>query len=406
MNIFIFGANWFNRGDESAIRAMIDELRIIYPTCNMRININWYDISEFPYSDIPQVRSFNRPGGRNKLKLIPYYISLLSKGKFNFLKRTDNIALEEFVKTVRWADIVLYAPGGPMIGDYYEPKYLLDKLLLIKLIHTPYLFYAPSMGPFTKNRLLVKSVLKSASLICFREEISKRYFDELKLNKKAYITFDSALQNKIDMDTNQKILSQNTKLNNFLANHKQVVGITITDLKWHREYKNTNISQVIKEVFEKFIERITDDGTAILFIPQLFGKDCDRTYMNEFAVNNCYVLSDTYDCYFQQFLISKLFAVVGMRYHSNIFSAKMSIPFISISYEQKMEGFMRKAGLMEYCINVKDLNENILVEKFNILIKKYNTYKTDLEQKIKAFQSESHKTTELVMEFIQKNNIR
>ena len=77
MNIFIFCGNWNNRGDESAIRAMLDELRILYPHGNFRIHINCGGLSSFNYPDIHEVMNFNRPYGRNKLKLIPYYACLL-----------------------------------------------------------------------------------------------------------------------------------------------------------------------------------------------------------------------------------------------------------------------------------------------------------------------------------------
>ena len=38
MNLLIFSANWYNRGDESAIRAMIDEMRIVFPDCHIKIH--------------------------------------------------------------------------------------------------------------------------------------------------------------------------------------------------------------------------------------------------------------------------------------------------------------------------------------------------------------------------------
>ena len=40
MNILIFSGNWDNRGDESAIRAMIDEIIQIYPNVNIKILFN------------------------------------------------------------------------------------------------------------------------------------------------------------------------------------------------------------------------------------------------------------------------------------------------------------------------------------------------------------------------------
>lgn len=64
-----------------------------------------------------------------------------------------------------------------------------------------------------------------------------------------------------------------------------------------------------------------------------------------FDEDNYFVIcsdDEKYDTYFQQYVIGCMYAVIGMRYHSNIFSAKMGTPFISISYEQKMQGFMKK----------------------------------------------------------------
>ena len=46
MNIFVFGANWYNRGDESAVRAMLDEIKDRYPECNIKIHFN-QNINDF-----------------------------------------------------------------------------------------------------------------------------------------------------------------------------------------------------------------------------------------------------------------------------------------------------------------------------------------------------------------------
>lgn len=124
--------------------------------------------------------------------------------------------------------------------------------------------------------------------------------------------------------------------------------------------------------------------------------------MKSFAIQNCYVMSDKYDCYFQQFIISKIKAVVGMRYHSNIFSAKMGTPFVSVSYEQKMQGFMKKAGLLEYCLPISELSANSLSNKFEGMMSNYDEYKSLLAIKKAEFKKESSKTTELVCQILNK----
>ena len=140
----------------------------------------------------------------------------------------------------------------------------------------------------------------------------------------------------------------------------------------------------------------------MLFIPQLFDGANDYEYMKSFACNNCYVMSDKLDCSFQQYIIGRIKAVVGMRYHSNIFSAKRGTPFVSVSYEQKMQGFMKKAGLLEHCLPISELSAGNLCDKFQNMMDNYNEYKNILAVKKNEFKRESSRTTELVCQLLNK----
>jgi Uncharacterized conserved protein len=111
---------------------------------------------------------------------------------------------------------------------------------------------------------------------------------------------------------------------------------------------------------------------------------------------------ERYDTYFQQYVISRLYAVIGMRYHSNIFSAKMGTPFISVSYEQKMQGFMEKMKLSDYCIVLGDLNEQKLIEKFRLLEDHYDEYKQYLVDIHNDMKAESYKTTEILSDVMKR----
>ena len=146
--------------------------------------------------------------------------------------------------------------------------------------------------------------------------------------------------------------------------------MTITDLLWHPVYsKNPAISKKIHDVFHEFLSSLTKAGYGVVFIPQLYGNGNDYDLMRTFCcdTNDYFVVTasdERYDTYFQQYLIGQLYAVIGMRYHSNIFSAKMGTPFISISYEQKMKGFMEKMNLAEYCIDLKTLSKDTIENRF------------------------------------------
>lgn len=140
---------------------MIDELDSAFPG------------SEFILGMRGKTRYPNMPSNVKMIdQLIPgdnlqYKLALLSKGRMVIGK-----TYSEFEKYIKMADIVLHAPGGPSIGDTYiedEMGYLRFYNLLVNQ-EIPYMFYAPSMGPFNeKSREKIrKKVLEGAKKIVVR----------------------------------------------------------------------------------------------------------------------------------------------------------------------------------------------------------------------------------------------
>ena len=72
--------------------------------------------------------------------------------------------------------------------------------------------------------------------------------------------------------------------------------------------------------------------------------------------NRVFVLEELYGSDIQQTIISNASFLIGARYHSIIFSINQAIPFVSLSYEHKMNGVVE-------ILNQKD-SEIDLVEKF------------------------------------------
>ena len=64
------------------------------------------------------------------------------------------------------------------------------------------------------------------------------------------------------------------------------------------------------------------------------------------------------------------------------------------------KGFMKKAGLTEYCIPIKDLSYQLLDSKFSELENHYDVYKRELQAKTEYFREESYMTTKLIAESI------
>lgn len=398
MNILIINCHTDNRGDEAAVHALVDELNCIYDDLTITLSMR----GEGRYPNLPNnVTSISQFIPAKKKAILANRVAIISKGKISLSHREKKL-----VDAIKKADLILHAPGGPSIGDTYynaEPTYL-RIFDLIRALNKPYMFYAPSMGPFEKadRNEWRKKILQSSCGIALRDPVSADHFRKLLPEIKVHQTLDSALQHDVDLNSNQCKLNAYKELKSFLDSHEKCIGITITDLQWHPVYsQDPELKNRIQNTFRSTIAYITQQGFGVIFIPQLYGNGNDYDLMSQYVTSSesCYVVkadSDLYDAYFQQFLISKLYMVIGMRYHSNIFSAKMGTPFVSISYEQKMQGFMKKIGLERYCIALNELNYEQLKARIKLVMDNYVEYRNYLLNLHDSMKKESFETTELV----------
>lgn len=449
LNIFILHAPWNDRGDEAAIRAMIDSLSSELPVSKMRIMIMCKNVTQFPYDNIeiiefplsieiklflPIVRVLRNlfqthpvvNGIINKPLRIGYSIAfatpiyldillmLLTFGKLSFTRQG-----REFIKAVDEADVVIHAPGGPDIGDLYGnilvpllPDFVsLSELLISKVFKKkPFFIYAPSMGPFSRRfaNFIRRPLLKRADVIIVREETSARYLKE-ELGLDSYITMDSALQNDIPEDYVSKYTTTSEVLN--IIENEKVIGITVADLKWHPIYqKYSGLREKIKNSFVDLIRYSVTKRYVILLIPILFGELQDVQDVGllddiyslirkeKETEGKIFLLPSDIDAYAQQVIISKLFCVISVRYHGTVFSAKGEVPFIPVCYEHKTKGFVQKIGLTDVMIDVEEVSGNKLIDKFTYLEENYDIIKEQLKSKVPLLKEESRKTTKIILE--------
>lgn len=395
--IVLVNAHWNNRGDEAAIRAVID--CILGEVSDIEIEIVFKDkgeIYQFPY--VGQVKYIT---SRFLPKEWEYMLAIMSNGKIAFTKE-----LKKTIEAVKNADMLIYAPGGAVISDRFWWRKQLEYLFPIAYAEKrkiPVIFAAPSLGPFSKKKSYRNKILKKVDKICVREEISKEELKNQGIVDNVLVTVDSAFLNGINIENNMKKLKNDESLYSFMNKFEKIVGITISDLSWHVEYrKMKEMGRNIRDAFSGFIERLRMQGTGVLLIPQLFGNQNDRDYLKTYVREGMYLLDSNEDTYYQQFIISRLYAVVGMRYHSNIFAAKTAVPFVPIVYEEKMAGFIRKAGYEDMAINVSELSADKLSEKYQKLMAEYDTIKNSLKEKGADWKSSAEQTKREIMKGINK----
>jgi len=362
----LVNAHWNNRGDEAALRAIIDG--ILENTENVHITIIFKDkgnIVQFPYKEqVDYVTARYLP------EYMQMRLAIFSQGKIGC-----DLEMRKVINTIEHADLVVYAPGGAVVSDRFWWKKQLEYLFPIAYAqkkHIPVFFAAPSIGPFSKTYKYRNRVLKRVDAICVRESISYQELKKEGLEKNVTVTIDSAFLNDISKTQMEKEMKNETALCAFLNNYQKVIGVTITDFAWHVEYgKDNKLKGQIKRTFQEFIQLLGKRRIGVVLIPQLFGNQNDKKYLQEFEWENTYLLGDDKDAYFQQYMISKLYGVIGMRYHSNIFAAKMGVPFIPIVYEEKMRGFVEYAGWENLAIALENLSVEELCRQYEYMETNY-----------------------------------
>ena len=99
-------------------------------------------------------------------------------------------------------------------------------------------------------------------------------------------------------------------------------------------------------------------------------------------------------------IISRLYAMIGMRYHSNIFAAKAGVPFIAVTYEEKMAGFMHEWNLDEWEVKLENLSYENLLDKYEKLKEQYTIYKEMLLEHHTLWKRHAEETMESIMEWM------
>lgn len=403
MRLVLVNAHWNNRGDEAALYALIEQVYKIDPTIKIDII----------FKETPSITQFLYEGRINYIitRFRPEEEAV--KSIIAFPESCNNADMLCEMDFLRGADIVIYAPGGGVISDSFWWTKQLEYLFPIAYAQScgiKTIFAAPSIGPFYEEHSYRNKILCKVDKICLREGLggSELISSTGGTESANYVLGnDLAFLGTVDMEKNKKIFKTDLMLMDQFKKYEKIVGMTITDLSWNVAYIGDEaIRQIIENSFKKFICWLGEKNIGVIIIPQLFGEQNDKAYLVRYqeAYSNVYILDQKYDSEFQQYLISKCYSVVGLRYHSNIFAAKMGIPMIPVIYEQKMRGFCMDSGIYEWAVEIQELSPDILINKFKNLEEEYACRKRLLSVKYTEWIMRSEQTIKYLSEMIRSVN--
>lgn len=272
----------------------------------------------------------------------------------------QHVGFERYLEIVKSVDVVFVSPCGANIGIYKDWQFLI-RIWIAVLAGKKVFFH---LNTIRKSRSFLfdrvaKYVLKNSNVFV-RE---KSCFDELrKWGVCPSLGVDTAFSLR------EETLDSNTR---HLEDGRYLVFIP-TSLGWHPNFGKDDSNRIFEVLLPELVKYANENELSILILPHLYGSldesplllDVKRRLVS-FGLDQdkVRVADEVSSVWMYQRKIKSAFTVVSMRYHGIVFAAKNAVPFLSLSYENKMREVCAYVGKLNLNIDLKKLNARELAEK-------------------------------------------
>lgn len=274
-------------------------------------------------------------------KECPEYSVLVISDKPQEIKRlygVDGIHRFDFVGMVgafKKAKLLL-SGGGSLLQDVTSHRsifYYLGVLKLAQFMNVPTMLYAQGIGPVVRPmaQKALRQVVNQVRLITVRDERSKEELLRLGVvNPPIHVTADPVLSlDPVKKEKGREILEKAG-----YQGKNPLIGFAIRE--WSQQ------SDYLKEIAATADQIIQKNEAEVVFLPMQWPEDGDtarkvQNLMQEKAIllEGEFLVQEHLSC------ISNLDLLIGIRLHGLIFSFISDIPSIGISYDPKIDSFLK-----------------------------------------------------------------
>lgn len=250
---------------------------------------------------------------------------------------------------------LLISGGGSIFQDITSARslpYYISVVALAKILGKPVIFYAQGVGPINRSlsKFLMRLVGNRVDLITLRDHDSAIYLERLGVSRPPMIiTSDPVFSlqpepgDREDMD---KLLQE------MGLGGQVLVGVAVRQWLALEGYQ---------EALARVLDELAERDCRILFIPMAYPEDIPaaRKVMN-LMKNDALLLERHLGAREHLALIAHLDIMIGMRLHALIFAASQGTPFAGISYDPKVESFLKQFGLAPLDVELAAMRKEIL----------------------------------------------
>ncbi len=386
-----------NRGDEAAMRAMLEGLADRLGPVSFTVFHQFQD---------PEHSCVTTEQRVDYLPLRVPPLVALRLGIWAVLARvglrldgiagpTGRRALERYDE----ADLVVSAPGGPYFGDIYADHEIVHwfYVWMAVILKKPLALYAPSCGPFEHRILNVvrRRGFRWFDRIVVREARSAAFLSDLTAGAiQPEVTADSAFQSHVP--ARPDLLDRDDAE----ADRFHVVVAVREPTGGERDRHDAAVCAAIDEIAGR-------RNARFYFLPQLHGQGHqDRPYLERLRSLagpdiDAVVLPDSLDSAAQRGLVAASDLVVAGRYHPGVFAVSAHVPAFIIPYEHKARGMAEAAEVDEWAIDLSDLTAAGARTVVADLLGRLDEVSTRLARTEPAMSQRAARSSDVVAELVQ-----
>ena len=268
----------------------------------------------------------------------------------------------QIIKSIFRSDLLI-SGGGSLLQDVTSKRSILYYLAIMWvaiLFRKKVFIYSQGIGPVNQrfNRWIMVKTLKRVDNIVVRDEGSREFLTDCGIDEdKITVTADPVIRlKKAGLQTGRRILEEeNFDFQDERIDPTPKIGIAVKGRLKDRDLLEESC-EGIRELIEKYDARI-------VLIPFYFSEDMPFAEEIEKRFDGSVTLIRR-KCLTDEMLsvIGNMDVLVGVRLHSLIHAAIMEVPMIGISYDPKVNAFMKSMDLKALC-SVYDFKGEYLVEE-------------------------------------------
>lgn len=356
MRFLLINQPMFNRGDESAHKALVYALLQHFPDCTVEVLF-----ADRPQEAVDECRVNDTRVTYTNLAIDRRYYKTYIWNLKHWLRILwyFNPTVRKIVRHYRQADWIISSPGDRSLGSRYDWDHLFF-VSLAEYAGCKVAYYGRSIGPFPEDsplhvrfNFLARRALRKSRFVSLRDRESAAIAAELGIR---YLpTLDTAFLYTPLVQMPSDIRER--------TGDKYIVLVP-TFLKWSRKDSGSScpvrmqVRLFYSEVCRRILEMFPDH--KVVMLPQLFStgdvSTGDYAFFKEIASdvadNRVEVLPDTLISEFHQTVIAGSKCVLGARYHSIVFAINNNVPFVALNYEDRILGMLESLGKQDRCVDI------------------------------------------------------